>query len=84
MFSKKKTVREIGINETQNKNIKQSKNNISSKNSQVSIKNKPNESYYWVSKYSKTKNESEKQKALYSSPDFQGTSSYDSPIYIKK
>ena len=80
---KKKTVREIGINETQNKNIKQSKNNISSKNSQVSIKNKPNESYYWVSKYSKTKNESEKQKALYSSPDFQGTSSYDSPIYIK-
>ena len=35
-----------------------------------------------VSKYSNIKNEAERQKALYSSPDFKSGSPYESPIFM--
>ena len=75
---KTKTVREINTLETNNRSIQSSRNSKG-----IMQDNQPREKYFRVSKYSRTKNEAEKQKALYSSPDFQGTSPYESPIYMK-
>ena len=77
---KTKTVREIGTIEKRTKKFVEPKNSISS-NSQAYNQDRSNKKYYRVSKYSRI-NEAEKQKALYSSPDFQGESPYGSPIYM--
>ena len=77
---KTKTVREIGTIEKRTKKFVEPKNSISN-NSQAYNQDRSNKKYYRVSKYSRI-NEAEKQKALYSSPDFQGESPYGSPIYM--
>ena len=66
---KTKTVREIGIIDTRRSLQSKRSNNTSTK-------------HYNESKYSKI-NEIERQKALYSSPDYQNSSPYGSPIYNK-
>ena len=66
---KTKTVREIGIIDTRRSVQSKRSNNTSQK-------------HYNKSKYSKI-NEIERQKALYSSPDYQNSSPYGSPIYNK-
>ena len=66
---KTKTVREIGIIDT--------RRSLPSKRS-----NNPSQKHYNESKYSKI-NEIDRQKALYSSPDYQNNSPYGSPIYNK-
>ena len=66
---KTKTVREIGIIDTRRSVQSKRSNNTSQK-------------LYNKSKYSKI-NEIERQKALYSSPDYQNSSPYGSPIYNK-
>ena len=77
---KTKTVREIGTIEKRTKKFVEPKNSISN-NSQAYNQDRSNKKYYRVSKYSRI-NEAEKQKALYSSPDFQGGSPYGSPIFM--
>ena len=77
---KTKTVREIGTIEKRTKKFVEPKTTISS-NSQAYNQDRSNKKYYRVSKYSRI-NEAEKQRALYSSPDFQGESPYGSPIYM--
>ena len=66
-----KTIREIGS--YNNKNAGQPKKNLS-KNSRGKLNR--------IKKYSNKINEVQKQRELYSSPDFQSGSPYDSPIYI--
>ena len=73
-----KTVREIDTMDNKNKNFNNSKKSYVSKTSQGSKQDKPRR----PSKYLNAKNEAEKQRALYSSPDFQSGSPYDSPIYM--
>ena len=77
-----KTVRELDNVENKNKNFNQSKKSYTSKNSQGSKKDKTSVKHHRVSKYTNAKNEVEKQRALYSSPDFQSGSPYDSPLYL--
>ena len=66
---KTKTIREIGIIDT--------RRSLPSKRS-----NNPSQKHYNESKYSRI-NEIDRQKALYSSPDYQNSSPYGSPIYSK-
>ena len=75
-----KTIRELDNMENKNKNFNQK--SYTSKNSQISKQDKKSGKYRRVSKYTNAKNEVEKQRALYSSPDFQSGSPYDSPIYM--
>ena len=70
-----KTVREIDSLNNKNKNYNNSKKSYASKASQGSKQDKPHRNL-------NIKNEIEKQRALYSSPDFQSGSPYDSPIYM--
>ena len=74
-----KTIREIDSVGNKMKNVVEAKKSYTSKTSQVSKPEKPKR----ITKYTNAKNEVEKQRALYSSPDFQSGSPYDSPpVYI--
>ena len=74
-----KTIREIDSVGNKMKNVVETKKSYTSKTSQVSKPEKPKR----ITKYTNAKNEVEKQRALYSSPDFQSGSPYDSPpVYI--
>ena len=77
-----KTVRELDSVDDKNKNFNQSKKSYTSKNRQSSKLDKPSVKHRKVSKYTNSKNEVEKQRALYSSPDFQSGSPYDSPLCL--
>ena len=77
-----KTVRELDNAENRNKNLNQSKKSYTSKTSQASKKDKKGGKYRRITKYTNAKNELEKQRALYSSPDFQSGSPMDSPLYL--
>ena len=77
-----KTVRELDNIENKNKNFNQSKKSYTSKTSQASKKDKKNGKYRRITKYTNAKTELEKQRALYSSPDFQSGSPYDSPLHL--
>ena len=77
-----KTVRELDSVDDKNKNFNQSKKSFTSKNSQGSKQDKPSVKNRRVLKYTNAKNEVEKQRALYSSPDFQSGSPYDSPLCL--
>ena len=70
-----KTVREIDSLDNKNKNFNNSKKSYATKASQGSKQDKAHRNL-------NIKNEIEKQRALYSSPDFQSGSPYDSPIYM--
>ena len=75
-----KTVREIDAEDDKNKIFNQSKKSYTSKNFLGSKHDKPSIKHQIISKYTNSKSEVEKQRALYSSPDFQSGSPYDSPI----
>ena len=74
-----KTVREIDSLGNKIKSTVETKKSYTSKTSQAS---KP-EKQVRITKYTNAKNEVEKQRALYSSPDFQSGSQYDTPpVYM--
>ena len=73
-----KTVRELDSIGNPKKQIIDIKNSYGSKASQVSKQEKIGR----IPKYTNAKNEVEKQRALYSSPDFQSGSPYNSPVYV--
>ena len=77
-----KTVRELDNAENRNKNLNKSKKSYTSKTSEASKKDKKGGKYRRITKYTNAKNELEKQRALYSSPDFQSGSPMDSPLYL--
>ena len=75
-----KTVREVDSIGNQTKNLIDTKDSYISKISKGAKQENPSR----VSKYTNDRNEIEKQKALYSSPDFQSGSPINSPVYMNK
>ena len=75
-----KTVRELDYIGNQTTNLIDTKNSYVSKISQASKQENSSK----VSKYTNSKKEIEKKKAIYSSPDFQRGSPYNSPVYMNK